>query len=175
MRDIAPTAIVSALDLARALKINRATATELIVAEAAGPAFVHGQAGFTYATAISDLQGRGPADVSVPALNVKVRAAHWSEAEHRFVGWHARLSDDEVEAAIGRWWPVRNAEVLKGSALVATIGGWVVAVRMILAVETDRGQRSFRLDKPTKMQRNAYYHRRLAPQPGSLIQRLGGV
>lgn len=90
---------------------------------------------------------------------------------------HARLDDDEVEPAIGRWWAVRDAEALSlgRCALVATIGGWVVAVRQIVDVETERGQRSFKLGGPTAEQRTAYENRRLAPQAGSLVQCLGGI
>ncbi len=177
MTDLGPKQLVSANDMAETLKINRVTATELITAEAAGIAFAHGRVIFTCSDAVADLQARQPADVSVPALNVKVRAARWSVEEGRYIGWHARLPEPEVEAAIGRWWAVRDAEALKemGSALVATVGGWVVAVRKIIDVHTDRGQRSFGLGQPTIIQRNAYEDRRLPPQAGSLVQRLGGL
>jgi hypothetical protein len=177
MEDIQPRALVSAQDVAEALKINRVTAGELISAEAAGPAYVHGRVIFASIDAIAELQARKPADLSVPALNVKVRAARWSADEGRYIGWHARLDDDEVEAAVGRWWAVRDAEALSLArcALVATIGGWVVAVRQIVDVATERGQRSFKLSGPTAEQRTAYENRRLAPQAGSLVQRLGGI
>jgi hypothetical protein len=176
MIDMEPKQLVSAQDMADALKITRVTASELIAAEAAGRAFAHGRAIFTWVEAIAALEARRrPADTSIPALNVKVRAARWSDDEDRYIGWHARLTEDQLELAIGRWWAVRDADAVKGAALVATIGGWVVAVSKIVGVETNRGQRSFRLAAPTELQRRAYENRRLPPQAGSLVQRFGGL
>lgn len=173
-----PTQIVGAAELAQMLGIGRPGATELIRANAPG--------GRTLARAkdlliekhdAERLARAGLADTDQPALEVKVRAATWDPDEGRWLGWHSALTNEDADAAAGRWWSVREAESLVGGALVATIAGIVVRLRKISGVETWRTLRSFALEQPTAKQISAYGRqpgdRRIPIEPGPMVKRHG--
>lgn len=106
---------------------------------------------------------------------VAVQPAAYSIEEQRYVGWKVGLSPDEEDAAIGRWWNVnRRVTAMVGSldvAFIATIAGFVVAVRSVESIADQRGDLlSFDLSDPTPRMQAAYHGRRLPAVRGPVVR-----
>lgn len=79
-------------------------------------------------------------------LNVRVRAARESSDPDRDVmGWHARLTKEQLDLSIAQWWSEPSRDV-KGAAFIATIAGFVVAHGRIKNWRLERGQSSYSID-----------------------------
>ncbi|WP_420879139.1 hypothetical protein [Rhodococcus sp. (in: high G+C Gram-positive bacteria)] len=180
--NLSPHRLSTIPEVSRELEISRAAAERLVLAEVGGPTYYDG---VNYTMARADLERliarrENWATCTEPGIAVKVAPAAWNTEQERFVGWHRRLDPEALEAAVGRYWAVRDPAHLaeRRAAFVATIGGWVVHVASILDVTEPvfgRGLRAFTLGSPTEDQLLAYEGKRLLPERGRGVLRLGGV
>lgn len=174
--DLRAIQLMSTRAAARLLGIAAPAAATLLAAEVAGPAYTDGKVLTSLAEDIERLAGRDLANTEVPALQVKVSPAVYSPPEERWVGWHRRLTEQQLEEGTRMWWFAREPERLLDCALVATVAGFVVRVRRIEDLTIGKnGKVAFVTSQPTSDHKLAYEGLRIPTEQGPLTKRHGGA
>lgn len=109
-----------------------------------------------------------PDAVTAPVFNVRVMPGREDDSAveiRSFMGWHARMTDDQAYLAVTRWWQ-KPREDMTGRPFIATIAGLCVFVGRISDVGMRLGLAEFEVDTRDKELRDAWLFRRVQTPPG---------
>ncbi|MFT4189259.1 MAG: hypothetical protein QM621_11835 [Aeromicrobium sp.] len=110
-----------------------------------------------------------PADHE-PLVCARVRSVRAvDDSDRSYMGWHARLTPEEVELAVTRWWPVPKDDPV-GRVFVASVSGFIVHCGRIEDVHEDRGQVAYALDTSDARITRDFWGRRIASPRGGAIR-----
>lgn len=174
----APTELVTAGGAAAALGIAPKLGRRLVLTGLLGQAAAMDETGRSWAgerAALDVLRQRpllDPADSRLP-VGVVVKMGEPRPAgddDREWIGWHASMPEEVVEAATARWWPIANPTDLIGDLLVVSVATVVVRVRRVAAVREANGRVALSTEPaPPSFLDGA----RLAVRPGGLTERIG--
>lgn len=115
-----------------------------------------------------------------PALVVKVKGrqelshdeAQWQGRDHS--GWTPGLHPMDKDQILGidRWWRIRQADELIGSAFLVSARGWIIATYIITGTRRLAGLTQFELAAPTEEIKSCFNHRRIPSKRGAFTERL---
>ncbi|PCC45861.1 hypothetical protein [Brevibacterium aurantiacum] len=103
-----------------------------------------------------------------PVFNVRVRPGHFDDGgdpERSYMGWHARMTDEEARLAVTRWWN-RPREDMRERPFVATIAGLCVYVGRIRDINNKYGLAEFTVDTIETELRDRWLFHRVRTPPG---------
>lgn len=158
-------ALSGAIDVLIASRRGLDTPTwDAVVADDKGKFLVH-------ADAVEPLRGLSWVDLATvpePVFNVRLRPGHYDDGgdpERSYMGWHARMTDEEARLAVTRWWH-RPHEDMIGRPFVATIAGLCVYVGRIRAIDNKYGLAEFTVNTTEIDLRDRWLFHRVRTPPG---------
>ncbi|WP_137725807.1 hypothetical protein [Prescottella subtropica] len=108
-----------------------------------------------------------------PTVNVRVQPARdVDDDDRKRMGWHSRLTAEERDLGVTRWWSKPRHAVI-GWPFIATIGGFVVYHGRITDLTIEREQVSYTVDTTDTEAEALYKHKRIQPIGGGVVIYLG--
>jgi hypothetical protein len=107
------------------------------------------------------------ADIIEPVFNVRVLPGRVDDGDNGrpFLGWHARMTDEEAWSAVTRWWQ-KPREDMSGRPFIATVAGLCVFVGRIREVTSRYGLAEFDVDSDDAELVDTWLFRRVRTPPG---------
>jgi len=140
-----------------------ASPRDAVVADDKGRLLVHADA----VGVLRELPWVDPGEISEPVFNVRVMPGREDDegSGRPFLGWHARMTDEEAWLAVTRWWQ-RPKEDMTGRPFIATVAGLCVFVGRIRGITNRYGLAEFDVDTDEPELTDKWLFRRVQTPPG---------
>lgn len=108
-----------------------------------------------------------PEEIAEPVFNVRVLPGRVDDRDNGrpFLGWHARMSDEDAWYAVTRWWQ-KPREDMTGRPFIATVAGLCVFVGRIRGITDRYGLAEFDVDTDESDLVDKWLFRRVHTPPG---------
>ncbi|MFT4189256.1 MAG: hypothetical protein QM621_11820 [Aeromicrobium sp.] len=175
-----PDTLYSIREVADRLGMSKMSAALLVVSGVGGPCFHRHdrrdiESVLTPSATLEKLANTPWLTEHPEALVVRVRPARRdpNDAERSHMGWLPGASWEDHEAAVGRWWRIKDPDQWHGKTLVAAVVGYVAHVATITDHETTPGGAvAFQLTPPEDRTLAAFEGRRMTITQGGVTLHL---